>query len=510
MNLGRTEDGPAAARRPGAALAALAAAQFTVMLATSIVNVALPQIRDGAGLSDEGVTWVVNAYSLAFGALLLPGGRAGDLLGRRRVLVAGLGLFAGASLAAGLASSPGLLIAARTAQGLGAAAIAPAALALTVDLFPPGPARGRALGVWGAVSGAGGAAGVLLGGILTQAWGWPWIFHAVALGTVLVLLAVAALVPRGGGRATGRFDVPGTVTVTLALTCLVWALTRARGAGWTDPGVLGALLAALVLSAAFVVVERRRPDALVPPRLFATGRVAGGNLLMTLLGSVWIALFFFLPLYQQQVLGMSALATGAGQLPFAAGNMLGALAAPRLARRAGGTVTLTAALLCEAAGLVWLSRIDSGGSYAVDVLGPIVLAGLGLGVAFVRLTALCVDGVPGPDAGLAGGLVNTTRQIGGVIGLAALATLAGSVTAQVSGHVSAPEALTVGYRAAFAVSAAVLAVTALLAPFLTRPSRRTGGADDAGAPAHASHPPRGSGATAPPRRSQDPDRAPAT
>ncbi|MET9694621.1 MFS transporter, partial [Streptomyces sp. NPDC006514] len=246
MNLGRTKDGPAAPPRQGAALAALAAAQFTVMLATSIVNVALPQIRSGVGLSDGGTTWVVNAYGLAFGALLLAGGRAGDLLGRRRVLLAGLAVFAGASLAAGLAGSPGLLIATRAVQGIGAAAIAPAALALAMNLFPPGPGRGRALGVWGAVSGAGGAGGVLLGGVLTQAWGWPWVFHAVALGTVLVLLAVVTLVHRAADRGFGRFDLLGTATVTLALTCLVWALTTARGAGWTDAGVLTALLGAVV------------------------------------------------------------------------------------------------------------------------------------------------------------------------------------------------------------------------------------------------------------------------
>ncbi|MFJ9569638.1 MFS transporter [Streptomyces bacillaris] len=512
MNLGRTKDGAAAPHRPGAALAALAAAQFTVMLATSIVNVALPQIRLGVGLSDGGMTWVVNAYSLAFGALLLAGGRAGDLFGRRRVLVAGLVLFAGASAAAGLASSPGVLIAARTAQGLGAAAIAPAALALTIGLFPPGPGRSRALGVWGAVSGAGGAAGVLLGGILTEAWGWPWVFHAVAVGTALVLAAVAVLVPRGGGRAAGRLDLPGTVTVTLALTGLVWALTRAREAGWTDPGVVGGLLGALVLFAAFAVIERSRPDALVPPRLFAAGRVTSGNLLMALLGSVWIALFFFLPLHMQQVLGMSALATGVGQLPLAAANMLGALTAPRLARRTGATTTLTAGLLLEGAGLLWLSRIDAGGSYAADVLGPTVLIGLGLGLAFVQLTALAVDGVPGRDAGLAGGLVNTTRQIGGVVGLAVLATLAGSVTARAPGLASGPEALTAGYRAAFAASAAVLAVTALLAPLLTCRSRRTGTADGAvgtGAPPRTSPLPHPPSATAPPRHCRDTDRAPA-
>ncbi|MFD3471648.1 MFS transporter [Streptomyces sp. NPDC058682] len=485
MNVALTQTGRAAGRTPGpgAVLAALAAAQFTVMLATSIVNVALPQIRVGAGLSDGGTTWVVNAYGLAFGALLLAGGRVADLLGRRRVLVAGLAVFALASVAAGLTTSAGVLITARAVQGVGAAAIAPAALALVMDRFPPGPGRGRALGVWGAVSGAGAAGGVLLGGALTQAWGWPWIFHSVALGAAAVLAAVVALVPRNasaeggrqdqrlGARQGGRFDLLGTVTVTLALTCLVWGLTTARGAGWTDARVLTALLGAVVLLAAFCVVERRRPNALVPPRLFATGRVAAGNLLMALLGSVWIALFFFLPLYQQQVLGAGPLITGVGQLPLAIAHMIGSALAPRIARVIGATATVTAALLTEAAGLLWLSWMRADGSYLVDVFGPSVLVGLGLSIAFVQLTALAVDGVPRQDAGLAGGLVNTTRQVGGAIGLAALATLAGSVTAHAATGQPPLEALTAGYRAAFTVSAAVLAATALLALFLTR---RTG------------------------------------
>ncbi|WP_406306628.1 MFS transporter [Streptomyces sp. NBC_00885] len=470
MNVARTQTNQAARRapRPGAVLAALAAAQFTVMLATSIVNVALPQIRAGVGLSDGGTTWVVNAYGLAFGALLLAGGRAADLLGRRRVLIAGLALFAAASLSAGLATTPGVLIAARAVQGLAAAAIAPAALALTMDQFPSGPGRGKALGVWGAVSGAGGAGGVLLGGVLTQAWGWPWIFHTVALGAALVLAAVAVLVPRADGHKAGRFDLLGTATVTLALTCLVWSLTTARGAGWTDGRVLGALVAAAALLAAFAVIERRRPNALIPPRLFTTGQVAAGNLLMALLGSVWIALFFFLPLYQQQVLGSSPLATGAGQLPLAGANMLGAALAPRIARRIGASATVTAALLTEAAGLMWLSRISAHGSYLADLLGPSIVIGLGLSIAFVQLTALAVDGVPREDAGLAGGLVNTTRQVGGAIGLAALATLAGSVTAHASTHQPHLEALTAGYRTVFTVAAAVLAATSLLALLLTR------------------------------------------
>lgn len=481
MKAARTQTDRAASRapRPGAVLAALGAAQFTVMLATSNVNVALPQIRAGVGLSDAGTTWVVNAYGLAFGALLLAGGRIGDLLGRRRVLMAGLALFAAASLAAGLAASSPVLIAARAVQGLGAAAIAPAALALTMDCFPSGPGRGRALGVWGAVSGAGGAAGVLLGGALTQAWGWPWIFHSVALGATLVLAAVALLVPRAAGGGDGRFDLLGTATVTLALTCLVWGLTTARGAGWTDARVLGSLGATAVLLAAFAVIELRRPDALVPARLLATGRVAVGNLLMALLGSVWIALFFFLPLYQQQVLGSGPLATGAGQIPLAAANMLGATLAPLVARRIGAAATLTAALLTEAAGMLWLSRMRADGSYFADVLGPSVLVGLGLSVAFVQLTAFAVDGVRRQDAGIAGGLVNTTRQVGGAIGLAALATLAGSVTTRASADQPPMEALTAGYRAAFTASAAVLAAAAFLALLLIhRAGARTAAGSD--------------------------------
>ncbi|MFJ6985871.1 MULTISPECIES: MFS transporter [unclassified Streptomyces] len=462
------QDGRARAPRAGAVLAALAASQFTVMLATSIVNVAIPQIRSGVGLSDSGTTWVVNAYGLAFGALLLAGGRAADLLGRRRVLIAGLLLFAASSLSAGLADGPGTLIAARAAQGLGAAAIAPAALALAMDQFPAGAGRGKALGVWGAVSGAGGAGGVLLGGVLTQAWGWAWIFHTVACGAVLILVGVVVFVPPTGVRVPGRFDLLGTSTVTLALTCLVWALTTARGTAWTDAAVLTALGAALVLLAAFAVIELRRPHALIPPRLFSTGRVAVGNVLMALLGSVWIALFFFLPLYQQQVLGAGPLATGAGQLPLAAANMLGSTLAPRLSRRAGATVTVTGALLTEAAGLLWLSRIRADGTYVADILGPSILVGLGLGIAFVQLTALAVEGIAPEDAGLAGGLVNTTRQVGGAVGLAALATLAGSVTTRSALHEPHAEALTAGYRAAFTVSAAVLATTALLALLLTR------------------------------------------
>ncbi|MFJ8098333.1 MFS transporter [Streptomyces griseofuscus] len=474
-------------RSPGAALAALAGAQFTVMLATSIVNVALPQIRSGVGLSDGATTWVVNAYGLAFGALLLAGGRAADLLGRRRILLAGLGVFAASSLAAGLAASSAALIAARAVQGLGAAAIAPAALALVMEVFPAGPARGKALGVWGAVSGAGGAAGVLLGGVLTQAWGWPWIFCTVAIGAAMVLAAASATVPKVPAQATGRFDALGTATVTLALTALVWGLTTARRTGWGDSFVLGSFAVAAALLTAFVLVERRHPHPLLPPHLFQTGRIATGNALMALLGSVWIALFFFLPLYQQQVLGDSPLTTGLGQLPLAFANMLGSTLAPRISRRIGATATVTGALLAEAAGLLWLSGLNPHGSYAVDVLGPSILIGLGLSIAFVQLTALSVEGIPAQDAGLAGGLVNTTRQVGGAIGLAVLATLAGTATTHAATHQPHLEALTAGYRTAFAISSAVLAATAALALGLSRQRTPAAPAPDQPVPQPAAH-----------------------
>ncbi|MER8223512.1 MFS transporter [Streptomyces sp. NPDC094143] len=467
-----TAPSPALSVRPGAALAVLASAQFVVLLSTSIVNVALPQIRAGVGLSDTGTTWVVNAYGLAFGALLLAGGSLSDLLGRRRVLLGGLGLFTVASVAAGLATAPEILIAARAAQGVGAAAIAPAALALVMDVFPSGPGRGRALAVWGMVTGAGGAAGVLLGGALAQVAGWSWIFHACAVGAALVLAATAAVVParRRTGTQARRFDHLGTATVTLGLTALVWALTMARTAGWTSPQVLASFTLAVLLLAAFVPIERRQKYPLLPPRLFTVGQLASGNILMTLLGSVWIALFFFLPLYQQHVLGTGPLATGLAQLPLAAANMLGSALAPSLARRFGSVRTLTAALLVEAGGMWWLSRITADSDYASAVLGPSIAIGLGLSIAFVQLTSLAVTGVRPADAGLAGGLVNTTRQIGGAIGLAALSTLAASVTAASPSHHTHLEALTAGYRTALEVSALILLAATALVPALARRS----------------------------------------
>jgi len=429
-------------------LAVLATAQFLVVLSTSIVNVALPSIRGGLHLSPAGMSWVVNAYVLAFGALLLLGGRAADLLGRRRVFLAGTGVFTAAALVAGLAPSAGVLVAARAVQGIGAAALAPAALSLVMTLYP----AGRALAVWGAVSGAGGAAGVLLGGVLTSAFGWSSVFLAVVPVGVAVGIATWLVVPADTGSKSRGADVPGAVTVTAGLGALVWALSG--GGPWLFGG-------AVVLLAAFVLIERRSANPLVPLRIFTVGGVGPASVGMTVVGSVWVGLFFFLPLYQQQVLGFSPLAAGLTQLPLSLSNVAAAALAPRLADRIGRRAGLAGALAVLATGLGWLGLARVNGTFAVDILGPSLLIGAGLGVAFVLLTAAAMDGVPPTDLGLAGGLTNATRQVGGALGLAVLSTIAAART----GGATDPAALNSGYQAAFLASAALIF---LLIPFLLR------------------------------------------
>ncbi|WP_344580120.1 MFS transporter [Nonomuraea roseoviolacea] len=382
-------------------LVALATAQFLVVLSTSIVNVALPAIRTGLGVSEAGLSWVVNAYVLVFGALLLLGGRAGDVHGLRRVFLIGTGLFALASLAAAVAPGDAALITARALQGLGAALLAPTALGLVLTLYP----GGRALGVWGAVSGAGGAAGVLLGGLLTDLYGWRSVFAVLVPFALVVLLATWRLVeptpPRGG-----RLDVPGAVTVIGGLVALTYGVTSA----WP------VALAGVALLAVFAVLQRRSRDPLLPSRM---ARVALPNALMAMLGAVWLGLFYFLPLYQQRTLGYTPMQAGLTQLPLALTITISSWATARLAGRA----VLPAGLLVLAAGLAWLARTPSHGTFLADMLGPTLLIGAGLGAAFVRITALSSAGVPAEDSGLAGGLVNASRQVGGAVGLSALTLL---------------------------------------------------------------------------------------
>ncbi|MFD3440160.1 DHA2 family efflux MFS transporter permease subunit [Streptomyces sp. NPDC058685] len=457
-------------RQRRATLAVLAAAQFTVVLSTSIVNVALPAVRDGVQLTDSGMSWVVNAYGLAFGALLLLGGRAADLLNRRTVLLGGLAVFGAASLAAGLASTPWLLITARAAQGVGAAAMAPAALSLLLVVFPPGDRRGRALAVWGAVSGAGGAAGVVLGGVLTQTLGWRSVFFVTVPIAAAVTAGVGFVVPRTSTeRPRARLDLMGALTVTAGLVAVVYALASAGRTGWADRGVVVPLIAGGILLVVFVAVERRHPEPLLPLRVFTVPGLGAAQAAMALLGAVWVGLFFFLPLYQQQVLGDSPLRAGLTQIPLAAANMLGSFLAPRLERRTGRRITTATGLVLSAAGLLWLGQASAGGTFTGDVLGPSIVVGTGLGIAFVQLTGAGVAGVRPADSGVAGGLVNTTRQIGGAVGLAVLSTLAASRTASAQHTHDPVAALNEGYRTAFLVSAAVIA-TALVLVLIT--SRR--------------------------------------
>ncbi|GAA2592110.1 DHA2 family efflux MFS transporter permease subunit [Winogradskya consettensis] len=410
----------ATGRKAWTALGFLAAAQFLVVLSTSIVNIALPQLRDGLHLSPSGLAWVVNAYVLVFGALLLPGGRIADLAGRRRVFLGGLTLFIVAVTVAGVANSGVLLIIARAVQGIAAALVAPAALALVLAAFPPGRERGRALGIWGAVSGAGGAAGVLLGGVLTQLWGWRGIFLATVPLGLAVLLGAARAVRPDKPEPGRRLDVPGTVLLTAGLLSFTYG-----AGGLPNSGPVVALLGGAVLLAAFVWWQTRATQPLISPTLIKIRDVAVANLTMLLLGAIWIGLFYLLPLYQQQVLHYSPLHAGLTQLPLAVMIMISSSVAPRIALRAGATSTLIGGFAVLAAGLLWLSRTPADADLLLDLVAPTILVGLGLGAVFVQLTGLSANGVPAADSGTAGGLINATRQIGGALGLAALTTLNG-------------------------------------------------------------------------------------
>ncbi|MFG2196480.1 MFS transporter [Streptomyces sp. NPDC048639] len=448
------------------ALAVPATAQFLVVLSTSIVNVALPSLQRDLHLDPVGMSWAVNGYVLAFGALLLLGGRATDLLGHRRMFVGGLALFAVASAAAALAASAEVLIAARIVQGLAAAVLAPAALALVMTLYPSGPRRAFALGVWGAVSGAGGAAGVLLGGLLTDAYGWPAVFWLSVPVSLAAIGGAYAVLP-GDRPASGprHIDLPGAATVTAGLFAVAYALAGGSRNGWTSPATLLMLSAGVLLLLLFVRIQRRSAAPLLPPRILSVGTVGPANVMMAALGAIWIGLFYFLPLYQSQVLGYGPLKTGLTQLPLALTLTLASALAPRLTARLGRRNTLTAGLAAVSVGLVWLGRAPADGTFAADLLGPSLLVGAGLGLAFVRLTTLATDGVAATEAGVAGGLVNTTRQIGGALGLAALTAVAGAASPAPHSTAAAVTAAqhAQGYGAAFLAAAAVAALTSLYA-----------------------------------------------
>jgi EmrB/QacA subfamily drug resistance transporter len=454
------------------ALILLCSAQFVVVLDASIVNVALPTIGKALDFSQENLPWVVNAYVLTFGGFLLLGGRTADLLGRRKVFMAGLMLVAVASLAAGFAATEGQLIAARAAQGLGAAIISPAALSIVTTTFSDGAERNKALGVWGAVAGSGGAAGVLLGGILTDGLGWEWVLWV----NVPVSLIAFVLSPRllAETRMEGEkrvFDVAGAVTVTAALSILVYALVDANNAGWGSTRTIGLIVLSVLLMAAFVAIELRTEKPLVPFSIFRIRTLTGANVVGLLVGASLFSMFFFISLYMQQVLGYSAIHAGLSYLPLALVIMASAGVASQLVTKLGYKPVLAAGLLFIVIGLAWFSRVSVGGSFTTDILGPSLFAAAGLGFAFVTTTIAAVSGVEENEAGLASGLINTSQQVGGALGLAVLSAVAISATSDAAssgdGHLTA---LTEGFQHAFLGGSAIALLGFVLTLVLIRGS----------------------------------------
>jgi EmrB/QacA subfamily drug resistance transporter len=460
---------PSSAPNKGLALALLAMTQFVIVLDASIVNVALPSIGRDLEFSQDDLSWVVNAYVLTFGGFLLLGGRLADLLGRRRMFIGGLVLFSVASLLGGLAQSDVQLIAARAVQGLGAAIISPAALSLVTTMFSEGAERNKALGVWGAVAGSGGAAGVLLGGVLTEYAGWEWVlFVNVPIG-LLAAFAAPRLLPESRDDRPRVFDLAGAFTVTAGLALLVYTLVDATDAGWasTQTAVLGAISAALL--AAFVAIESRTSHPLMPFSIFRLRTLRGANVVGLLIGMSLFSMFFFISLYLQQVLGYDALDAGLAYLPLAVTIIVSAGVASQLVTRIGFKPTLVAGMLFIAAGLIWFSYVSApGGGYVSDVLFPSLLAAIGLGFAFVPSTIAAVTGTRPDEAGLASGLINTSQQVGGALGLAVLATIANGRTDDVfaAGERNQAVALTEGFQDAFLAGAGIALLGALLAATL--------------------------------------------
>ncbi|HEX5303909.1 MAG TPA: MFS transporter [Streptosporangiaceae bacterium] len=417
-------------RRLGLALAVIATAQLMVVLDATIVNVALPHIQNALHFSGSNLEWVVNAYALAFGGLLLLGGRSGDLLGRRRIFIAGILLFSLASLLGGFATSQEWLLGARVLQGIGGALAAPTALSLIAVTFPEGPPRNRAMGVYAAMSVAGGAVGLIAGGLLTQYANWRWVFFVnVPIGLVLAFLAPRVL--GESERRRGAFDLPGAVTGSLGLAALVYGLSSAATSPngvshWGDTKVIVSLVAAVVLLVAFGFIETRSKHALVPIRVLRSRDRTGSYLIMLCVGTALFGMFFFLTLFVQNVWGYSALKTGLAYLPMIGTVMLASGIASQLINRIGARPLMIAGTAIAAGGMFWLSRITEHSQYASGLLGPMMVTALGMGLTFVPLSLVALTKVSDNDAGVASSLLNTGQQVGGSIGLAILGTVAWS------------------------------------------------------------------------------------
>ncbi|NYI98795.1 EmrB/QacA subfamily drug resistance transporter [Streptomonospora nanhaiensis] len=467
---------PSRTRSGGLALWVMAAAQLLIVMDGTIVTVGLPAIGAGLRMAESDLDWVLTSYALAFGGLLLAGGRAGDVFGRRRLFRIGLVVFLLASLLGGVAQTGATLIAARVVQGVGGAIIAPAALSLLADTFPAGPARDKALGVYGAMGGLGAVVGLLLGGALTEYLGWRWIMFVNIPFALLLLAGTLAVVP--GTRRRGGIDLPGAITATLALGSLVYAVNRAGSHGLGDGFPLAFGAAGLVLAAVFVVIQRGARTPLVPAGVLADRTRFGANLVMLLMGAGQLATFYFLTLYMQAVKDYPPMVTGLAYLPFAIGIGIGSgVVGPRLLARTSIRTTLTAGLVVAAAAMGWFGVLTPDQNALTALLPAQLVGGIGLGIGFVAATIGGVRGVAAADSGIASGLVNTSQQIGGALGLAVLAGVAAATTA--GQPVGAPlrDALTAGYTTGLLGAGAFYLAAVCAAVLLIRPRAGRGGAE---------------------------------
>ena len=461
------------ARRKWLGLAALCAAFFMVILDVAIVNVALPTIQVDLDFSQKNLQWVVSAYALTFGGLLLLGGRVADLVGRRRVFMIGVSLFALASLVAGLSGSEETLIAARAFQGIGAALMTPAALSILMTTFEEGPERNKALGIWGAVGASGGTVGVLLGGVFTDTIGWEWIFLLnVPVGLTVVAAAPFLLRESRTDAAHRRFDLAGGVTITASLALLVYALVEASSEGWSSATTIGRLVGSAVLMAAFVAIELRSRAPIMPFSIFRIRAVTGSNVAGFALGGAMFGMFFILTLYMQQVVEYSPLETGLAYLATSLAAFVASVGGSVLVTRIGPRLPMVVGLLVFAGGVLLLAQIPSDGTYVSDLLPGLLVSGLGLGLAFVAFSIGALEGVAERDAGLASGLSNTTQQIGGALGVAIMSTLAITRTEDlVTSGTARPQALTEGFQIALYSGVALAVVGALAVLALVRSPR---------------------------------------
>ncbi|MET7615449.1 DHA2 family efflux MFS transporter permease subunit [Streptomyces sp. NPDC005408] len=453
--------------RTWAVILAACAGQFLVVLDVSVVNVALPSMRTGLGLSTTGLQWVLNAYSIAFAGFMLLGGRAADIFGRKRMFLVGLGLFTAASAAGGLAQEGWQLLVARAVQGLGAAVLAPATLTIVTAAVPPGPARTRAIGTWTAVGAAGGAAGGLVGGVLTDLLSWRWVLLINVPVGALVLVGAAIWLTESRDGDGRRLDLPGAVLVTGGLAAVAYGIVQTEESGWSAPATLLPLFGGLAVLGLFVAVEARTGAPLMPLKVFRSRAVSAANTAMLVCGSASFAMWFFMTVYAQNVLGYTPLEAGLALIPSSAGVIVGSKLAPRMMVRAGARNVAVLGALVAATGFGWQSTMTADGTYLTAILGPGILMMMGVGLAATPLAALATSGAAPGDAGLVSGLINTSRTMGGALGLAILSTVAAARTAGGTGA----EALASGYGLAFRVGAGVLVGAAVLM-LLWLPGRR--------------------------------------